>query len=115
MRPAKKADESEVWEYVLLYTEDVLVVSENGEKLLREGIGKYFELREDSIGPPELYLGAHLRKVELANGPKHGQLVLLSMCRRRSRMLKRTCKGKAINYHQTQRLRSKHHIGPSLM
>jgi hypothetical protein len=70
MRPALKADGSEVWEYVLLYTDDVLVVSENGEKLLREGIGKYFELKEASIGPPELYLGAHLRKVELANGAK---------------------------------------------
>jgi hypothetical protein len=70
MRPALKADGSEVWEYVLLYTDDVLVVSENGEKLLREGIGKYFELKEESIGPPKLYLGAHLRKVELANGAK---------------------------------------------
>ena len=34
MRPAKKSDGTECYEYVLLYTDDVLVVSENGEKVL---------------------------------------------------------------------------------
>ena len=70
MRPALKADGSQVYEYVLLYTDDVLVVSENGGKVLREGIGKYFELKEASIGPPKLYLGGHMRYVELQNGAK---------------------------------------------
>ena len=70
MRPAKKSDGSECYEYVLLYTDDVLVVSENGEKVLQEGIGKYFELKEESIGPPKIYLGGHLRKVDLENGAK---------------------------------------------
>ena len=57
MRPALKADGSEYWEYVLIYTDDTLVVSENGETLLRTEIGKYFELKEESIGPPDIYLG----------------------------------------------------------
>lgn len=70
LRPAKKADGSECYEYVLLYTDDVLVVSERGEHLLRNGIGKYFELKEESIGPPDLYLGGRLRKVTLENGVK---------------------------------------------
>jgi hypothetical protein len=70
MRPAKKSDGSEYYEYVLLYVDDVLVVSDRGEHLLRNGIGKYFELKEESIGPPELYLGGRLRKVVLENGVK---------------------------------------------
>jgi hypothetical protein len=70
MRPALKADGSEYYEYVLIYTDDVLVVSTDGERILRDGIGRYFELKEESIGPPTLYLGGHLRQVELTNGVK---------------------------------------------
>ena len=51
-----------------MYVDDALVVSEHGEKLLRSEIGKYFELKEASIGPPKLYLGGRMRKVELENG-----------------------------------------------
>ena len=54
MRPATKSDGSPFYEYVLLYTDDVLVISENGEKVLRREIGCYFELKEESIGPPKL-------------------------------------------------------------
>lgn len=68
MRPALKSDGSEYWEYVLLYTDDTLVISENGEKVLREQIGRYFELKEESIGPPDIYLGGRMRKVQLENG-----------------------------------------------
>jgi hypothetical protein len=70
MRPALKPDGSEYYEYVLIYTDDVLVVSTWGEKILREGIGRYFDLKEESIGPPTIYLGGHLRKFELENGVK---------------------------------------------
>ena len=50
------------------YTDDCLVVSENAESILKNEIGRYFELKPDSIGPPRLYLGGHLRKIELSNG-----------------------------------------------
>jgi len=63
MRKAAKGDGSEYWEYVLLYTNDalVLVVSEHGEQVLRQEIGKYFELvKEESIGPPQLYLSGRM-------------------------------------------------------
>ena len=49
MRPAKKSDGTECYEYILLYTDDVLVISDNVEGFLREGIGRYFELKEKSI------------------------------------------------------------------
>ena len=67
MSPIKKSNCSPCYEYVLLYTDDVLLISENGVKVLHGGIGKYFELKESSIGPPNQYLGGHMRKVELTN------------------------------------------------
>ena len=68
MRPAKKADGSEHYEYILLYVDDALVIGEDPESILRKELGKYFELKEESIGPPKLYLGGHVRKVQLDNG-----------------------------------------------
>ena len=70
MPPAKLKYYTEVYEYVLLYTDDCLVVSENSESILKNEIGRYFELKPDSIGPPILYLGGHLRKVVLNTGFK---------------------------------------------
>ena len=70
MRPAKKSDGSPYYEYVLLYVDDCLVISENAEDLLTNEIGRYFELKPNSVGPPKIYLGGRLRKVELENGAK---------------------------------------------
>ena len=60
MRPDSKQDGTEVYEYVLSYTDDCLVVSENSESILKNEIGRYFELKPDSIGPPSLYLGGNI-------------------------------------------------------
>ena len=68
MRPAKKSDGSEYYEYILLYTDDALVISENAERVLRDELGRYFTLKEKSIGPPDKYLGGNVRKVTLKNG-----------------------------------------------
>lgn len=68
MRPAKKADNSEYYEFVLLYVDNALCISENVEGVLRNEIGKYFKLKEKSIGPPKLYLVGHMRLVGLKNG-----------------------------------------------
>ena len=68
MRLAKKGDGSPYYNYVLLYVDDALVVSDNAESILRNEIGRYFELKDVSIGPPKMYLGAGIRKVKLDNG-----------------------------------------------
>ena len=70
MRPAIKADGTEYWEYVLLYCDDALVISENGREILKNEIGKCFTMKPGSIGPPTLYLGGHMRQVTLENGVK---------------------------------------------
>ena len=69
-RIALKANGSDYWEYVLLYVDDALVISENGKDILVNQIGKYFTMKPGSIGPPSLYLGGHMRNVTLENGVK---------------------------------------------
>ena len=56
------------YEYILLYVDDALVVSENAESILQNELGRYFHLKEESIGPPTVYLGGRVRKVQLENG-----------------------------------------------
>lgn len=68
MRPAIRSDGSKCYDYVLLYVDDALVVSDNAESILRNELGRYFELKEESIGPPSQYLGGKVRKVQLVNG-----------------------------------------------
>ena len=48
------------YEYVLLYTDDCLVINNRANSVLRKEIGMYFELKEASIGPPSKYLGGKL-------------------------------------------------------
>jgi hypothetical protein len=67
MRPAMKADVSDYYEYILLYTDDAILISENAVDILRNKLGKYFELKPSSIGPPYLHLGSRVRKVSLDN------------------------------------------------
>ena len=70
MRPAIKSDGSTYYAYVLLYTDDALVIGENAEDLLRSEIGQYFELKQESIGEPTIYLGGKVWKVQRDNGVK---------------------------------------------
>ena len=58
----------EYYEYVLSWTDDCLVISHLPEFVLRHEIGKYFKLKEESIGAPKMYLGGKMRSVKLDNG-----------------------------------------------
>lgn len=57
-----------IWGYVLLYVDDALCISENAKRVLRDEVEKYFELKEASLGPPEIYLGGCMHKVTMENG-----------------------------------------------
>ena len=46
----------EYYEYVLLYANEVLVILEKADAVLRKEIGKYWELKPKSIGPSLKYL-----------------------------------------------------------
>ena len=70
MRETTKTDETDYWEYVILYVDDGLVVSDHYENMLREEIGKYFKIKDKSIGPPDVCLGGNMRRFKLENGYK---------------------------------------------
>ena len=69
MRMAKKDDGDSYYEYLLLYVDDALAISERPKEQLME-IDKYFKLKPDSVGPPKIYLGAKLTREVLPNGAK---------------------------------------------
>ena len=50
-----------------MYTDDVLVISENAEEILRNDIRRYFELKKSSIGHIKIYLEGQVHIVELDN------------------------------------------------
>jgi hypothetical protein len=53
---------------MFFYTLMTLSIGVEAESILRKEIGNYFELKEELIGPPKLYIGGYLSPVELDNG-----------------------------------------------
>ena len=69
-RLVRKDGETVYQEYVLLYVDDCLVISDRAESIIKNEIGKYFCLKEESIGDPGQYLGGKMRELVLENGMK---------------------------------------------
>ena len=67
MRVAKQDNGEEYYEYMLLYVDDCLRISEHPNEAMKR-LGKYFTLKPGSVGPPKIYLGAKVSKVLLPNG-----------------------------------------------
>ena len=61
LRRSKKPDGEPYYELLLVYTDDLLAISMEPMKIL-DGINSHFLLKEDSIGPPERYLGASVEE-----------------------------------------------------
>ena len=57
MRSGKRSDGTLYWQYVLLYTDDILTIMEEPEEFIRKELSSYFTIKEKSIGPPTQYLG----------------------------------------------------------
>ena len=58
-RPGKNAEGMDVYEYVLLYSDDLLVVARDPEEICNQ-IGAVYKLKEGSCKPPTEYLGANI-------------------------------------------------------
>jgi len=65
MRPATKPDGSEYYEYVLVYVDDILVVSCEPKEVMDYLATKY-TLKEGSVKEPTTYLGADIVKYQIA-------------------------------------------------
>jgi hypothetical protein len=68
-KPAVDHDGLEYSAYILNYVDDVCCISHKAEAELLK-IDRFFKFKNDSIGNPELYLGAKLKLVTLENGTK---------------------------------------------
>jgi Reverse transcriptase (RNA-dependent DNA polymerase) len=66
-RPAQKANGERYYEYVLVYTDDMLAASMKPKDIL-EKIDQHFLLKDGSIGPPKQYLGSSIGKYKFENG-----------------------------------------------
>lgn len=66
MRKAVKQNGEPYWEYVFIYTDDVIAMSENPKQILAD-MNKHFLLKEDSIGPPTRYLGANISQFQFSS------------------------------------------------
>ena len=58
----------EYYQYVLLYTDDILAISEDPERFIRDELDSCFVVKPKSIGKPTQYLGNKVTEVKLDNG-----------------------------------------------
>jgi hypothetical protein len=55
------------YEMVLVYVDDVLCISHKPSAIM-DSIGQAYVVKEGSVKPPEIYLGANIQKYQLPNG-----------------------------------------------
>ena len=68
MKPmVRPGDIFDYYVYVLLYLDDLMLIHHDAESVIWL-IDKYFNLKPSSIGEPDIYLGAKLKKMRLDNG-----------------------------------------------
>ena len=64
MRPAVRPDGEKYYEYMLVYVDDILCISEDPLRPMQQ-ISSLLQFKKDKIEPPEFYLGARLERKEL--------------------------------------------------
>ena len=67
MGKAENAAGEKIWEYVLVYSDDLLCVSAYPRRIL-DKIDQHFKLKDGSVKVPDTYLGADIGKYQLPDG-----------------------------------------------
>lgn len=86
-RPAEK-DGFKFYEYILVYVDDILILSKDPKHWL-EKLQAIYEIKEESIGPPKTYLGAQTGKTQLPNGSEAWYMAADQYCRNAVDVLQR--------------------------
>lgn len=60
-------DQYSYYSYILCYVDDIMVIHHDARSVL-DKIDKYFTLKPSSIGDPDIYLGAKIKKMEYEDG-----------------------------------------------
>jgi hypothetical protein len=66
-RPAQRPDGTRYYEYVLVYTDNILCLSCDPKSILCQ-LDQHFLLKPDSIGPPTQYLGSSIGRYKFEDG-----------------------------------------------
>ena len=77
MKPKIKPNNEKYWEYVLIYVDDILVMSHQPRWLWT--ISSKYTLKEGSVKEPEAYLGAEIRKWTIDGSDGDGRCRLIFM------------------------------------
>jgi hypothetical protein len=72
LHPATSSDGKEYYEYVLVYTDDILALSKDPRSILTH-LDQHYLLKPNSIGVPKTYLGATISKFQLPDDPNKEQ------------------------------------------
>ena len=65
--PAVKPNGFEYYKYVLIFFDDILLISHN-TKATMETLGILYQLKPGSVGPPDRYYGGNVGKFQLEDG-----------------------------------------------
>jgi len=68
IRPAVKTNGQHYYEYIFVYVDDLLVLSEK-PNLIMQGVGQAYRLKEGSVTRPTTYLGAQIKEHRLPDNP----------------------------------------------
>ena len=69
LRRAKREDGTEYYEMLLVYVDDVLCISEDPMTIMKM-IGDRFDIKNNEIIPPKMYLGGGIEKRPVLNGER---------------------------------------------
>ena len=66
MKQKVRSNGEEYYAYLIVYVDDLLSIDDNPENAINH-IGQMFRIKEGSVGFPDMYLGANIRKWECQN------------------------------------------------
>ena len=66
MRKSRKFDGTEYYEYMLIYVDNCLAISEDPKEAVLQ-LDKFFKMQPKYIAPPYIYLGVKVKKMRLQN------------------------------------------------
>ena len=70
MKPTSKLDDTEYYQYVICYVDDVAVAMEIPKEFM-DALGRRFTLKDGSVKESDIYLGADVKKWYIAEPEEH--------------------------------------------
>ena len=67
IRASVSLDVGKYYEMLFLYVDDILALSHKATEVITE-ITSFYKAREESIKPPDIYLGANIDKIQMPDG-----------------------------------------------